>query len=440
MQLVLLIMVAIVMLNGCLISDNRHFNTADVQMQPTFSIVNYAINENISLNIYLPSSLTAETNRTTDKHYPVLYVMDGQHYMFHAIGYQHALTQGISKVNISPEFIVVGINTRQLAIKDRRSEYLFSNAAAMTDLLTQQIIPYVEQNFPVNLRRLYFGWQFAAGFGMHLFTVNPNLFDAYFLASANTLTPDILENTRQTFEKLNHSNHAFYLSLGKMETHAITSHQKLVALFEHFADKGVKWKYQYFDRFSPRYDHHTTPLESLTHGLEWFFSDHPDLTFYSLADVRQFGGVEAVIAYYRKRAERYQVSPQLSEQTLFSLFRHAAQENDWIEFQYFEKRVGEYQVNAWFELFGEFFIQNKIYHRAEKVYITALENEPDNIEYWSALAKVYELQQSFTKAKAAYRQALYITQLQIAQAQSNQDQDADVQFFLDKIEKLKVKH
>jgi predicted alpha/beta superfamily hydrolase len=359
------------------------------------------VNKGISLDIYLPP------NSSKSKLLPTLYVMDSQHYMYNAIGYQKSLRFG---VNISPEYIVVGINTEKL--EDSRNALLNNDADSMIALMKNSIVPYIDEHYPSNKRRMYFGWQFAAIFGLKMFNSTPELFEGYFLSSAQHYSKEQLAKLEENLKNNAELGSYFYLSLGEMELHTLDGHNAMVSLFEKYTDARINWKFSYFDRFSSSYDHHTTPLESLTHGLEWYFSDYPDLTFYSVEDVTNFGGVAAVKNYYQNRANRYQISPEVGKQAKFSMFRHAAQANDYKLFKTFEQELGLLDITGryWSQFFAQFYLKNNEIKRAEGIYKKGLLEDPEEAMYWAELAAIYETQQKYHKAINYYQSALKYTQ------------------------------
>ena len=139
-------------------------------------------------------------------------------------------------------------------------------------LIAKTIVPFVEEHYPAGGERIYFGWQFAAMFGLTLFNEYPSLFNGYLLASGPYYGEQQLKATAQVLKNNKDLNTRFYLSLGEQEKHALPGHQSLTELFDANASSGVQYKYNYFDRFSKRYDHFTAPLDCFTHGLDWYFS------------------------------------------------------------------------------------------------------------------------------------------------------------------------
>jgi len=360
-------------------------------------IRNLVIDEQLSIDVYVPHS-----KDDAGKRYPTLYVMDGQYYFYNAIAYQQSLRHN---VNASPEFIVVGINIEEpLDDPDFRRNLLGINTDKMIATLEKKIIPYIDEHFPSDQTRMYFGWQFAAEFGLELFSKRPNLIEGYFLASSPMFSDKRIPELSDTLQKHQELNNYFYLSLGETETHATSKHQTLDSLLKQHKKSGVKSHYN----LSAKHNHQTTPLDSFTQGLAWYFSDYPDITFYSVDDIRSFGGASAVKAYYSNRGKRYQLSPEVGRQAKFSMFRHAAQENEWELFQQLEQELGSLHTQSpyWSHFFGRFFLKHGAYDKAKNLFKMGLDIDSEVHQLWAALAEVSEKQGRFKLALDGYQKAL----------------------------------
>lgn len=381
--------------------ETKEDNNSNIQ-----EVQHVTINEQLSLDIYVPNNA-----RSVGKQYPTMYVMDGQFYLYNAIAYQKSLRHN---VNVSPEFIVVGININEsLATPAIRRELLGSDADKMIALLENQVIPYVEQHFPSNQTRMYFGWQFAAGFGLELFSKRPNLIEGYFLASSPMFSDKRIPRMSETLQKQKKFNNYFYLSLGETETHSTSKHQTLIKLLKQNEKIGIKSHYN----LSANYNHLTTPLDSFTNGLAWYYSDYPDITFYSVEDIRRFGGISAVKAYYSNRGKRYNISPMVGQQAKFSMLRHAAQANDWELFQQFEQELGEPEFSSdsseyWYRFYGQFYTKNSALIKAETLYKQGIQAFPSSHNLSAALADTYEKQGKLQLAFDTYQIAIEKTEKQ----------------------------
>ncbi len=356
------------------------------------------------MDVYLPQPI--DNKRT----YPVLYVMDSQHYMYNAVGYQRSLVADMSGVAISPEYIVVGINTTKLVEKEERYQNLIDTAPELNNLLRNRIIPFVDANYPTNHNRVYFGWQYAANFGLGLFNESPDLFDAYLLSSSPFFGKRLLSQTEHVLVNRKNLSTRFYLSLGQSENWAVPGYQALIKMFEKDQNNSIKWQYRQHDRFSVRYDHFTTPLEALTDGLAWYFSDFPDLNFQSLEDLEAFGGIDAVKAYYQTRAKRYQLSQEVGVLAKYSLFRATMNADNYRLFQEFEQELGDAKLSESYSEYGHFFQKHGDLERAVDTFLLAIKDFPEEIDYRASLGKIYQKQGDNVRALENFQKATELAQ------------------------------
>ena len=383
--------------SGDALSSNSEFGKS---IKRETKIRSISLNSKLSIDVYVPNGF----NNSSQK-YSTMYVMDGEHYFTNAIAFQKSLR---NNVNASPEFIVVGLNTEKLDEVPRGRYDLFgTNTDDTIELLENTIIPYVDNNFPTNKTRMFFGWQFAAGFGLDLFAKRPNLFEAYFLASSPTFTQNRIKRTAELLNQRKNLNNYFYLSLGTTEKHATNNHKKLEELFKRSGNSNIKVHYN----LSNLYNHQTTPLDSFSNGLLWYFSDYPDITFYSVKEIKEFGGIAAVKKYYEQRGKRYQIDTTIGEQARFSMFRHAVQEGNWAFYQKIEKETGEYMPDKtssenWYHFWGDFYLKHESYIRAEKLYSQAVKVYPESHNLWSILGNIAEKQDQLDLALRHYTNAL----------------------------------
>lgn len=343
------------------------------------------INEQLSLNIYLPKSHKAGT-----KKYPTMYVMNGDSFFYNAIAFQKSLR---FRANASPEFIVVGINIKPPEGNPNfRWNYFSTQAKEAIALLENDVIAYIEKHYPSNKNRMYFGWEAAAGFGLEIFNHRPELIKGYFLASSPNYTDERLNKTAEILKTLNNAPVYFYLSLGAKETYATTQHETLAKSLQNSAKKGVKSHYL----LSSKLNHHTSPLDSFTHGLLWYFSDYPNLFFDSVEAIQSFGGIAKVKEYYHNRGERYELDKKVANHTKFAIFRRVVEAKDWALFKKFEDELGAFTLDKhsseyWYTFFGNFYIDNHAYKKAEKLFQQGLTVNPQSNTFKQALTKINTL-------------------------------------------------
>lgn len=359
------------------------------------------LEQGLSLDVFVPSN-------SKDIRLPVLYVMDGQHYLYNAIGFQQTLSAGIHTMTASPAFIVVGINTAKLVqnSKRQRAQLLNSNSAQLSKTLVEHIMPKVDKAFHTSGHNLYFGWQFAASFGLSLFNDYPQAFQGLLLASGPYYSESQIARTKDTLALNKGLGVKVYLSLGEKEKHALVGHEGLIEVFKAAGRATVDWNYHYHDNYSGHIDHFTTPFDALSKGLTWQFNDYHDLTFYSLQDVEAFGGVTAIVDYFKRRAKKYGVPETVGEVAHFTLFRYALEENNYQAFQEFERYLGEYKINNRFTSYAKFFAEHDNVERAIKVLKAGIKRHPQVHQLSGELAKLYLIERNTKQAVKHFQQAL----------------------------------
>ncbi len=328
----------------------------------------------IQVQIYQPGP----TLEHDQEKFPTLYIMDGQHFIHSAIGYQESLNWRNSS---SPEFIVVAIDTHRIGDGSaRRRELLNQDSAELIELIEKDIIPYVDEHYPTSNMRLFAGWEHAGGFALDLLTTRPDLFDSFLFASSPNLSAERLKNVEKLFASAVASkdtlNKQLYLALGSQENYAIEDFAKINELGE---DYPAQLEVHY--TLSSDLSHFTTPIDLFTSGLAWAFADYPAVSFYDIKDIHSFGGVRAVKDYFAKRGQRYHVSSTVAENTKFTMARHAVDADDLDLFLAIERELGKLDQEAfsayWTYFFVSFLLKHNQLQRAEEMMDSAITRNPE---------------------------------------------------------------
>lgn len=352
----------------------------------------------LTAQIYVPDSNKAHSQKL----FPTLYIMDGQHFIYSAIGYQKSLNW---RNQSSPEFIVVAINTDSLGDGVNRQTLLGKDSSKLIDMLKTNLIPFVRKNYPASDVQLYAGWEHAAGFGLDVFSTAPDMFNGYLLASSPVFTDERLQRVKKTIEESTLKlNTQFYLALGEHETYGVDAFRSLQSMLnESTHDINVLFN------LSGTISHFTTPVDLFSNGLAWIFKDYPELNFYNLADLKKFGGIQAIQQYYLNRAERYHVSPVVGKNTLFTAARHAVGGDDWTLYSELVNAFGPVDTGVsagWNHFFGKFHAKNGDYQTAMVLYNKGLQTNPAVHQLWSALAEVQGSLGAVQDALLSYEKAL----------------------------------
>lgn len=390
-----------------------------LQQKPGVLLYHALLGDKYETQIYVPDT-GGEQQR-----FPVLYIMDGQHYMHSAIGIQHSLTHRNASL---AKFIVVAIDTSTIGdASSERQSLLTAQSDNLINLIGKKLIPLIDTQFPSTGENVYFGWEFAAGFGLDLMMSHPVLFDGFLLASSPTYTDERISRLHSFLKQNSEYATSVYLTLGQKEDYAIEAHNRLNQLLSRTPNVKVKYS------LSNQYDHYTTPIDALSNGLRWYFSDFSEIVFYDYEDIARFGGVKGVEAYYLKRAARYGTPKKPANNTLFTMARHAAEHDDWETFQLIINKFGEFEIGEsawWNSFFGRFYLQHNEINKAKTLFKKGLLKQQNSHQIWAALGDVNHQLNLLPEAMQAYEKAIKYV---------DNDESLREQYLL-KLNKLKLTH
>jgi predicted alpha/beta superfamily hydrolase len=353
------------------------------------------VDENVIKNVGDIHSITFENNQSITVYLPdgykhnkanfsVMYVIDGDKYFLNSIAYQKTLTWQ-EKV---PAFIVVGINIEN----KKRRELLGDKSLEFIDIFQNQIVRYVDKHYRTNDIRMYFGWEMAGGFALDLFSKQPNLIDAYFLASSTYFTPQRLDSVNDALKNKSAIAKFFYYTLGDVETWAISSHNALDKILKNNAKKNFQWEFY----LSTNDDHYTTPLDTFNKGLTQYFNGYSPKRFYSIKEFEDFGGIPALKEHYKNRGERFHVSTSIHDDTKHYLLNQSINEND---FENFKMLVAEFEgfiegnnySTGFIIKISQFYVDNGAVNDAIHLYKSELLKNPKSQELVTELNELNKI-------------------------------------------------
>jgi predicted alpha/beta superfamily hydrolase len=377
-------------------SVSFHSQASELVLGEKHFLNSLLLKEQRELQIYLP-----ESYQKGKKNYPVIFVMDSQRYFLHAIAHQ----QSLRFQDKTPELIVIGIKTDD----KKRRQWLSSDSEQFMSFLKVELIPWVEKKYRTSSERLYFGWEMAAGLVPDLITKHPALFQAFFMASPTHIDRERVNNINNYLLKPT-SNHYIYATLGEVETWATASMQALEKVIISHSNSAIEWEYD----LMPNQDHHTTPLITIDNGLLKYFNNYGPLRFYTLKEFDEFGGIKALKKHYAARAKRFEISPEIHDDTKHYLLNQTLIEND---FQLFAKLADNfegfiasyYTRDFWFERFANAYIELGDFDNSLKMLKLGVKKLPDSPNLYVALGSFYHKQSNFTLAKSFYEEALTLT-------------------------------
>ncbi|WP_459212239.1 alpha/beta hydrolase [Aquimarina rhabdastrellae] len=184
----------------------------------TITIKSEILNENRTLNVYLPLSYTKEKS----KKYPVIYVLDGSkdEDFIHISG----IVQfgSFSWINMLPESIVVGI-----ANVDRKRDFTYPSqykrdqeefptsgkSAHFINFIKNELQPFIDTTYRITTTKTIIGQSFGGLLVTEILFKKPDLFDNYIIVSPSLWWDEekLLDIELSTY----HTKKAIYIAGGK---------------------------------------------------------------------------------------------------------------------------------------------------------------------------------------------------------------------------------
>jgi predicted alpha/beta superfamily hydrolase len=371
---------------------NAQINQVDNVVGTNFLIKSKVLNEERAIQVYLPDSYG-----TSDKMYPVLYLLDGQRLFLYGV----SLLKSFTHFNETPEFIVVGITNKY---PDRFSHFS-SGSDNFLKFLENDVIQFLDDNFRTSEERLLFGWEYGGGFVVKSMLDKPNLFDAYIASSSYPLT-----NTTDRIDSLLSNNITFnellYFSASNSEGILFDSANKLDSILKSKANKSLKWVYKVQDGI----EHSSTSYLAIHNGVKHYFQYYPELQFVTFDEFTKNGGITYVNDYYKQRAEQFGFSPEIPQWTKFSIIRSAIRANKYLEFDVYASKfitddfIGGLRGDQPYEI-TDFYIDNKGYDKAIDIYKILINKQPESKKPLNGLGDLHTLMGNKKEASKYYNKA-----------------------------------
>lgn len=275
-----------------------------VEIGNLYKIKSSILKEDRNVLIHLP-----EEYQKSKTKYPVIYVLDGDNHFQHASNAASILQEN----ERMPQSIIVAIPNNP----GTRSRDLARGRDKFKQFIKDEVIPFVEKNYRTTNHKTIFGHSMAGAFILNYLATEPSLFDNYIAASPviQIFNSELLVKFHELFKKQKTLQKNLYFTLTSIEeegnraTEALT---KFVDLLKNEAPKTLSWKYDYIENQV----HMTTPYLTMYQGFSTVFKDFQSPVFADYEDYKNRGGMDYLKAYYLNRANKYQTSIQIPENTL----------------------------------------------------------------------------------------------------------------------------
>jgi len=265
-----LLFISVIPINPQTSSDN----IASKQYSLYNAIEKYMYSEVVADSFYILISIP-DDYYSTDKRYPVLYVLDGDI----AFGMAASIARYLQIGENIPELIIVGIGYGSLdksAGEKRRRDYRptqAGDAENFLNFLEEELLPFIDNNYrTVPGERAINGYSIGGLFGLYTLFTKPEIFNRYIIGSPS-LTWDnyaIYNFEESSSEKIGEKKIGLFISVGSEESDEkyFEPIDGLVTQIQERNYTGVTLEAKVFDGST----HLMGPPESLTHGLISVFS------------------------------------------------------------------------------------------------------------------------------------------------------------------------
>jgi predicted alpha/beta superfamily hydrolase len=229
------------------------------------------LGEKRDLVVYLPAGY-----KSSQAHYPVLYLTDGDIQGPHTAG----TIDYLSKFEQIPQMIVVGIvnpvktRVRDLTITplDKQSLNQLENADRFLDFVEKEVIPFVKQQYRTLDYQILSGTSHGGQFAINTLVKRPDLFNGII-----AISPSLYWNNRQLVGlaeqalKGKQLQGRLYISIASEEPTMTESFQQFLDLLVRYPSDKLVATSQTFSNET----HNTTVLQGQYAGLKYLFSEWP---------------------------------------------------------------------------------------------------------------------------------------------------------------------
>lgn len=272
------------------------------------------LQENRTILISLPDNYMS-----SDKLYPVLYLLDGSTHFKQAIG----ATDFLSKQGLSPEHIIVAI----INIDRNRDFTPVSNIKMPTsgggkvfhEFLENELVPLIEKSYKASKYKILMGHSLGGMFTAYSFLEFPNVFNAYICVSPYLQYENnyIVKQAKSKVKSKYSNDTSFFMTIGN-EPAYLDSLEEFSKLIKKNTNGSLK-----FSHNEMRAENHmTTPYLSLFKGLRYIFSD------WILPKEKLAQGLPAIDSYFDKLSEKYKYKIVTPENIINMLGYQSLQKNE----------------------------------------------------------------------------------------------------------------
>ena len=317
------------------------------------------LNEARQIQVYLPAGYEGASAK-----YPVLYLLDGGYHFHHVTG----IVQFLSSQGLIPQTIVVAIKN-----VDRNRDFLPTHiekaptsggAEKFLTFITNELIPYIEDNYRTQPYRILVGHSFGGTFTTYTFLEKPGTFNSYFAISPYLHWDEqwLITQAETALRPSYIKNKYFYMTLG-YEPPYIPAIDKFTSLIETKAPKNLEFTYTQMIEET----HGSIPHLSIYQGLEKLYDG------WALPKEKYEEGLAAIDDHYKIISEKFN----------------------------YDIQTPEYVINY----LGYNYLNKKEFEKAIEVFQENIIRFPESANVYDSLGEAYENNEQFELAKENYAKA-----------------------------------
>lgn len=267
--------------------ENTQKTPSDIVIGKKHSLVSTILGEERPYWVYLPASY--DDTVYSRKHYPVLYLLDGEDHFHSASGVvQHMSGMGNSQV---PELIIVALpntdRTRDLTPTHSKTfpdgkevKFLETSGGGDTFLkfICDELSPYIEASYRTQPYKILVGHSMGGLIALHALLTAPDIFQAY-VAIDSSLWWDnqLLVRNLESRSKDNLLQGVVYMSVANHvygEENDPDKMEESVRAFAKALENFTTEKFRFTLEHFKTEDHGSVPLLSLYHSLLYIFDEY----------------------------------------------------------------------------------------------------------------------------------------------------------------------
>ena len=245
----------------------------------------------------------------TEKKFVTVYVLDGSHTFQHIT----ALVEFLVGNDLMPPAIVVAVETpnpergRDLTPKADNPMRAFADNHGGADkfvaFLRDELIPHVENKYPVLSHRTLIGHSFGGLFVLHTLVHHSDTFDAYIAGSPSLQWDDqkLVKQSEKFFKDAGEFDKSLFMAVGNESGALGGGVLKMAGILSEHCPREFDWKH----RVMPEETHGSVEYRAARQGLEFIFADWAMKDPFPLYEQ---GGMAAVEKYYKASASKFGVN------------------------------------------------------------------------------------------------------------------------------------